>query len=246
MMSNQENSERKPKPVTVVYFPKRTTGQPKGLGTTMEVISSPLPESSSGDESVTEPIATEQLEAALARGAANSSRKGEAGQQRRRKSDLPQPNSAELEAAWKMALLLLQRGGRISGMLPPEAVSRMSFLGHQLFEAQRVKEAGHIFQLLARVDPKDSFTRTMLGTIHLAQGNPDLALRSFEAALKLDRHDLAALVYRGEIRLQEGKVRAGVEDLNRAVELGPAEDPFVQRARKLLRLASQSSKKRRK
>ena len=49
--------------------------------------------------------------------------------------------------------------------------------------------------------------------------------------------DLAALVYRGEIRLSRRKVARAEEDLGRAVKLGPPGDPFVARAKKLLTLA---------
>ena len=77
----------------------------------------------------------------------------------------------------------------------------------------------------------------MLGTILLGAHRLDEALEQFEAALEIDPEDLAALVYRGEIRLSKRKVARALEDLERAVKLGPASDPFVARARKLVTLA---------
>ncbi|HZN92439.1 MAG TPA: tetratricopeptide repeat protein, partial [Myxococcales bacterium] len=75
---------------------------------------------------------------------------------------------------------------------------------------------------------------TMLGTIYLAQGEAKAALPLFESAIKLDPKDVAAWVYRGEIRIHTGQTRAGLSDLKKATGLASATDPFVIRARKLL------------
>ena len=63
------------------------------------------------------------------------------------------------------------------------------------------------------------------------------ALAQFEAALALDPDDLAALVYRAEVRLARKKPAKAVEDLERALAVGAPGDPFVARAKKLLTLA---------
>lgn len=118
-----------------------------------------------------------------------------------------------------------------------QAFSELTRLGHEAFEAGRTDEAKTIFTSLVALGRRDPFAHTMLGTILLSAQSLDEALEQFDAALALDPGDLAALVYRGEIRLSKRKVSAARGDLERAVEVGPAGDPFVARARKLLTLA---------
>lgn len=118
-----------------------------------------------------------------------------------------------------------------------QAFVDLTRLGHEAFEAGRADEARVVFESLVALGRRDPFAHTMLGTILLGAHSLDLALEQFEAALAIDPQDLAALVYRAEIRLSRRKVSRAVEDLERALELGAASDPFVARARKLLRLA---------
>lgn len=118
-----------------------------------------------------------------------------------------------------------------------ESVAERSVYGHRLFEEGKVEEARRVFEKLVALDVADPFPHSMLGTIYLALGEPERALALFQACLAIDPNDLAALTYRGEIRLNRGKLKPALGDLNRAVELGAADDPFVLRARRLLRLA---------
>lgn len=117
------------------------------------------------------------------------------------------------------------------------AFTDLTRLGHEAFEAGRTAEARVIFESLVALGRRDPFAHTMLGTILLSEQAFDEALEHFEAALSIDPDELPALVYRGEIRLARRKTSRAVEDLERAVKLGAASDPFVQRARKLLSLA---------
>ncbi len=118
-----------------------------------------------------------------------------------------------------------------------QAFGELTRLGHEAFEAGRSDEAKVIFESLVALGRRDPFAHTMLGTILLGAQALDAALEQFEAALAIDPEDLAALVYRGEIRLSKRKLSRAFEDLERAVKLGPATDPFVARAKKLLTLA---------
>ena len=132
------------------------------------------------------------------------------------------------------------RGGAAAGGPQPTKPSRhaeIALHGHQLFEMGRLEEARRVFEDLVGMEPRDSFPHTMLGTIYLALGDQDRALALFEAALQIDPGELSALVYRGEIRLNQGKTRPAMLDLNRAVALGLGDDPFVDRARRLIRMA---------
>ena len=119
----------------------------------------------------------------------------------------------------------------------------MSLFGHQLFEMGKTEEARVVFEGLVSLEVGEAFPYTMLGTIYLALEDPDRALVLFEAALRIDRDDLAALVYRGEIQLSRKRLRAAREDLERALKLGVKEDPFVARAAKLLKMAHDVARK---
>jgi tetratricopeptide (TPR) repeat protein len=123
-----------------------------------------------------------------------------------------------------------------------EARAGMAALGHELFSLGRVAEAKVIFQGLA-TSASDAFTFTMLGTIHLAEGEHDRALACFEQALVIDPEELAALVYRAEIRLHKKRFRQALDDLQRAEVLGPPDEPFVERARRLMQLARRAMKR---
>jgi len=118
-----------------------------------------------------------------------------------------------------------------------QAFVDLTRLGHEAFEAGRAEEAKVIFESLVALGRRDPFAHTMLGTILLGQQSLDAVLEQFEHAPAIDPNELAALVYRGEIRLSKRKTSKALEDLERAVKLGPASDPFVGRAKKLLTLA---------
>lgn len=119
----------------------------------------------------------------------------------------------------------------------PQEVADLAVLGHQLFEAGRLQESKVIFEGLVATGSREAFPFAMLGTIYLALEETGKALEHFESALKIDRDDLASLVYRGEIRLAKGKFKSAMEDLKHAIGLAGDGDPFVERARRLLKLA---------
>ncbi|MGQ0506411.1 MAG: tetratricopeptide repeat protein [Myxococcaceae bacterium] len=122
--------------------------------------------------------------------------------------------------------------------LTPERIEDIALLGHRLFEEKRLDEAREVFEGLVAMGVEDAFPHTMLGTVYLAKGDASRALALFEAALTLDPADLAARVYRGEIRLTRGKVKLAIDDLQKAIDQGAPDDPFVDRARRLLKLAA--------
>jgi tetratricopeptide (TPR) repeat protein len=123
----------------------------------------------------------------------------------------------------------------------PQTVADLAMFGHQLFELGRLEEARVIFEGLVSTDASDVFAHAMLGTIYLARGDLKRALALFQAALEVDPNDLAALVYRAEIRLNQKKPREALVDLERVLSRGPRGDPFVDRARRLVKLARASA-----
>lgn len=144
----------------------------------------------------------------------------------------------------KVKELLSSRRVREKGRLSRTQIAELSLFGHSLFERGRLEDARVVFEGLVGMGVEDAFPHTMLGTIFLALGDSGRALALFEAALAIDRKDIAARVYRGEIRLHRGKTKQAIEDLKRALALGVADDPFVLRARRLLELAKARSKKK--
>lgn len=111
-------------------------------------------------------------------------------------------------------------------------------LAHRLFEQQRLKEAKQLLEEIVQAGPHDAYPHTLLGTVYLAEAKPDAALALFEAALALDARDVAARVYRGELRLAAGRIAEARVDLERARELALKSDPFRERAERLLRSAA--------
>lgn len=117
-------------------------------------------------------------------------------------------------------------------------------LGHELFESGRVNEARVVFEGLIAAGHHDAFCYTMLGTVSLALKDFDRALELFDEALERDPHDLAALVYRGELRLKRKKAAKAVKDFELAVKLGAPDDPFTDRAQRLLAIARKAGSSR--
>ncbi len=124
-------------------------------------------------------------------------------------------------------------------------MTELAALGHSLFTQGRVQEARAVFEGLVASGPRDSYAHTMLGTIYLALEAFDRALALFEAALQIDSADVPALVYRGEIRFKQRKLKPALEDFKRAIDLGDPQDPFVDRARRLLRMAKRMGREKR-
>jgi tetratricopeptide (TPR) repeat protein len=130
----------------------------------------------------------------------------------------------------------LQDGARGEALkqMSRKQIAELCLFGHHLFESGRMQEAKVVFEGIVGLGVEDAFPHTMLGTIYLAQGEARAALPLFESAIKLDPKDVAAWVYRGEIRLHTGQTRQGLSDLKKAAGMANATDPFVARARKLI------------
>jgi len=162
------------------------------------------------------------------------------------------PSEDEITAATDPQIALpMQRleawvsgGGSLNGMTRKQ-IAEMCLFGHKLFEAGRLNEARVVFEEIVALGVDDAFPHSMLGTIYLAQGDLERALPLFETALKLNPKDVAAWVYRGEIRIRSGQNRTGLADLRKAISLAPASDPFAQRAIKVLERLGKKVKSKR-
>ena len=124
-----------------------------------------------------------------------------------------------------------------------EATNDLLTLGHALFEKGKVREAKIIFEGLSLSLPNDAFVQTMLGTVCLALNELPKAMDYFEAALALDPGDIAARVYRGELRLHRRRLRPAIEDFEYAIAHGAGNDPFVERAHRLLKMAKKPARR---
>jgi len=130
----------------------------------------------------------------------------------------------------------LQDGARGEALkkMSRKQVAELCLFGHHLFENGRLPEAKVVFESIVGLGVEDAFPHTMLGTILLAQGEARAALPLFESAIKLDPKDVAAWVYRGEIRIHTGQTKQGLSDLKKAAGMASATDPFGARAKKLI------------
>lgn len=138
--------------------------------------------------------------------------------------------SRERVQAWADGEMTLQELDGVSG---PEMLE-MAVTGFSMYEQGRYREAKVIFEGLAALDPKESYYRTALGAVFLAQDKLDDAVAEFDAAIKLNDKDIAAFVNRGEVRLRKGLILEAAEDFKRAVDLDPQnKDPLSLRARAL-------------
>lgn len=260
-MAEQSRGRDKPRRVQVVYFPKKRKGgeSSRAVTQTLPEFSVPMVDAGIDTELLSEQkILKEQValgsdedpsrrratprfvKAVKAKGKSRKSSK-------RRKTPLDgrASSSRRLDSTEIPTLAGLGGPPAASGPLSPQQVAEMSLYGHQLFEQGRVAEARVVFEGLVGMQVKDAFPHTMLGTIYLAQGEQQRAMALFDSALELDPGDLAARVYRGEIRLNRGKLRTALEDLERAIENGLGDDPFVERAKRLVRMAHELAQKSR-
>ncbi|MGA9521012.1 MAG: tetratricopeptide repeat protein [Myxococcaceae bacterium] len=225
-----------PERVQVIYFPKRTRDSRRPTRET------PAPEPRETLEfrpeiPEGEPV-TEKVEAPVKNRRAPATARN--GKGKRRRPSLELDTDPALRYHVQKLEEMLDSGSpaeRLRGLSRRE-LAEIAMFGHQLFEAGRLEEARVVFEGLVGLDLEDAFPHTMLGTVFLALGAQDRAMALFEAALSIDPADLAARVYRAEIRINQGKLQPAKQDLERALRDGPVDDPFVERAHRLKKILS--------
>ena len=114
----------------------------------------------------------------------------------------------------------------------PDMMKQMAELGYLKFQAGRLEEAERFFKVLAVLDAKNSYFRSMLGTILQRQKRFGEAIVQYTEAVDLNPHDIVSLVNRGEIYMQHNWLVDAEEDFKKAISLDPQkEDKWADRAR---------------
>ena len=237
--------------VYIHYFPKRPKRDARPISeesaarTTLE-FRPVFPEPA---EIVTEPAfvpPAEDRRREPARKKKGRKRDGRAATPPRSRTPIVEPTEATLRYQKDRMAAILESPDPVKSLrgMTRAQLGEMALLGHRLFEAGNFHAARVVFEGLVGFGVEDAFPHTMLGTVYLALGDQDRAIALFEAALRFDPKDVAARVYRGEIRLNRGKLKQALEDLRYAVDVGAADDPFIDRAKRLVKIAHELGRKK--
>lgn len=115
--------------------------------------------------------------------------------------------------------------------------------GYQLLTSGKLEEARQIYAGLVAANPFDSVFHCHLGAVLWKMGETDQAFDEFNASLQFNIANVDALAGRGELYLQKGEVKKGIEDLRKALENDPkGERQSTLRARALLLSLRQAAK----
>lgn len=101
-----------------------------------------------------------------------------------------------------------------------EDAQHVAEAGCELIAAERYAEAETLFAGLVALNPKDPAAQLALANVLRQQGRPAETLAHYDAAIRIDPRNVAALAGRGELRLQRGE-REGMGDLSQAVLCDP-------------------------
>ncbi len=93
--------------------------------------------------------------------------------------------------------------------------------GYKLMEIGRLEEAEKIYKGLVAADPYDSVFHCQLGAILFKTGRYEEAMSSYDSSIELNKANVDALAARGEIHLMNQEFEAGIEDLQKSVEIDP-------------------------
>jgi tetratricopeptide (TPR) repeat protein len=117
--------------------------------------------------------------------------------------------------------------------------------GYQLFTSGKLEEARQIYAGLVAADPFDSVFHCHLGAVLWRLGETDQAFDEFDTSIRFNIANVDALAGRGELYLQKGEVKKGIEDLRKALENDPKGlRPATIRARALLLSLRQAANKK--
>ena len=116
--------------------------------------------------------------------------------------------------------------------------------GYQLLNSGKLEDAKQIYAGLVAADPYDSVFHCHLGAVLWRMGDVEQEFDEYDASIRLNIANVDALAARGEIYLQKGEIKKGIEDLRKALENDQeGKHPASIRARALLLSLQQKVKK---
>jgi len=119
--------------------------------------------------------------------------------------------------------------------IPQKDLYALSEVGHVKLKHGRLDEAKKIFECLVKIDHKNPFYHSCLGSVAQKSGKFVDAVYEFGEALKLKKDDTASLVNRGEIYLIHKNFKKAAEDFRSAILLDPlGKNRHANRARSLV------------
>lgn len=119
--------------------------------------------------------------------------------------------------------------------IPQKKLFQIAELGHIKMTYGRVEEAREIFECLVKIDPRNFYYHSVLGTVYQKQKRFVEAVFEYTEALRYKDDDLSSLVNRGEIYLIHKNYRKAAEDFKTAIIKDPVgRSNYANRARSLV------------
>lgn len=118
----------------------------------------------------------------------------------------------------------------------PKMMKKITEIGYMKYQAGRLEEAERFFKVLSILDSRNSYFKSMLGSILQRQKRYGEAVAHFSDAIELNPNDIISLVNRGEILMNHGWLNDAESDFEKASSLDPAkENKWANKARLLLK-----------
>lgn len=124
-----------------------------------------------------------------------------------------------------------------------EEMETIYALGYNYFICGKYPAAKDIFTILTAYAPYTAHYWRALGAVNQQMKNYTEALAAYDMAIANDEYDVVSYVYRAESQILSGNMEDGLRDLDQVVKIGatiPQWEPWVKRAKLLLRLHKQS------
>lgn len=119
--------------------------------------------------------------------------------------------------------------------IPQKDLYMISEIGYVKLKHGRVDEAKRIFDCLVRLDHKNPFYHSCLGSVYQKMGKFVDAVYEYSEALKLKKDDMGSLVNRGEVYLMHKNFKKAAEDFRTTILLDPlGKNMYANRARSLV------------
>lgn len=124
--------------------------------------------------------------------------------------------------------------GDLEGITKQEQY-QMAEIGHGYLGQGKLAEAKIVFEGLLALDPFDAYFNMALASIAQQEHQNDAAEKLYTRALEINPFSPTAHANRGELRVMQGDLQHGVEDLVKAIELDPKlSEPATERAKATL------------